>query len=55
VKRAEAIKNYLVSKGIKEDRLISKGVGSHYLRGKRDLLKGLSNTRIEIYLFQPLP
>lgn len=55
MKRATALKEYLVNKGIKEDRLISKGVGSQYLRSKRDLKKGLSNTRIEIYLFNPLP
>lgn len=55
MKRAIAIKEYLVSKGIKEDRLKSKGLGSQYLRKKKDLKKGLSNTRIEIYLFEPLP
>lgn len=55
LKRATAIKDYLVSNGINEDRLKSKGLGSQYLRSKRDLKRGLSNTRIEIYLFEPLP
>jgi len=55
MKRARVLKRYLVSKGIKEDRLKSKGLGNQYLRNKLDLRKGLSNTRIEIYLFEPLP
>ena len=55
IRRARALKNFLVDKGIKEDRLIPKGVGSQYVRSTRDLKKGLSNTRIEIYLFEPLP
>ena len=55
IKRAIALKEYLVSKGIKEDRLKAKGLGNKYLRSNRDIRKGLSNTRIEIYLFEPLP
>lgn len=55
IRRASNLKKYLVRKGIKEDRLIPKGVGSQYVRSKRDLKKGLSNSRIEIYLFEPLP
>ena len=55
MKRARILKKYLVSKGIEEDRLKSIGLGSQYSRKKLDLRKGLSNTRIEIYLFEPLP
>ena len=55
MQHATALKEYLVSKGIKEDRLKSKGLGSQYLRTKKELKRGLSNTRIEIYFFEPLP
>ncbi len=55
-KRAEAIANYLITKGIDKERLLFKGVGDQYPIASNDTPAGRAkNRRIEVYLFKPFP
>ncbi len=55
-KRAEAIANYLIDKGISKDRLVHKGVGDQFPIAPNTTPEGRSkNRRIEVYLFKPFP
>ena len=55
-KRADAIVDYLVSKGIDKKRLSAKGLGEQYPIASNDNAAGrLKNRRVEIYLYLPIP